>query len=55
MVNKFNLKKPQESQNNDEFEPLAASQRIRESLDLIEIFLENKNYLQAVTSSCCSS
>ena len=47
MVNKFNLK-PQESQNNDEFEPLAASQRIRESLDLIEIFLENKNYLQAV-------
>ncbi|MGB2924606.1 MAG: hypothetical protein WBB82_04860 [Limnothrix sp.] len=46
-IKQFNLK-PDNSNPKEEFEPLRAADRVRKSLDLIEIFLENENYLQAI-------
>lgn len=48
MVSLFNLKSSK-TKNSDEFEPLVAAERVRDALDLIEIFLGNENYLQAIT------
>lgn len=46
-VKQFNLK-PDNSSSKEEFEPLRAADRVRKSLDLIEIFLRNENYLEAI-------
>lgn len=46
-VKQFNLK-PDNSSSKEEFEPLQAAKRVRKSLDLIEIFLRNENYLEAI-------
>ena len=47
-VDRFNIKATGEDKKTKEFEPELAIQRVRDTLDLIEIFFEQENYLQGI-------